>query len=153
VRTPGFSSHLSIRCEGAGQSGLNTVEDLRINCMRQPRTFLVIAEEPERLSLIATTLHRKFPNSVVQTCRDADPALAVVRAHKLDAIVMHRSSDMDEIPLLEHIRSATNVPIVAVTGYGLETAALAAGAAQYLHVEQWLLIGTVVAELIGARSD
>lgn len=121
--------------------------------MHQPRSFLVVAEEPERLSLLATTLHRKFPNSIVQTCRDSDAAIAVVKAHALDAIVLHRSSDMDEIPLLEVVRYVTSAPIVAMSGYRLEAPALAAGASKYLHVEQWLLIGTVVAELIGATAE
>lgn len=121
--------------------------------MHQPRSFLVIAEEPERLSLIATTLHRKFPNSVVQTCRDSDAAVAVVKAHTLDAIVLHRSCDMDEMPLLEVVHNATSVPIVAMSGYRLESAALAGGATKYLHIEQWLLVGTVVAELIGAKAE
>ena len=45
--------------------------------MRQARCFLVVAEDSERLMLISTTLHRKFPNAVVRTCRDSEPALAI----------------------------------------------------------------------------
>lgn len=55
--------------------------------MRTIRTFLVVADDPERLMLVSTTLQRKFPNAVVQTC----------------------------------------------------------------HRDQWLLIGTVVARLVGAN--
>jgi CheY-like chemotaxis protein len=56
--------------------------------MRKVRTFLVVADDPERLMLVSTTLHRKFPNSVVQTCRDSEIAIEIARAQNLDAIVV-----------------------------------------------------------------
>lgn len=110
-----------------------------------------MSEDPERLLLISTTLHRKFPNSVVQTCRDSEAALEVARAQRLDAIVAHRSTDLDEIPLVEHLRAVTSAPIILMSGPHHAQAALAAGAAGHLDQEQWLLIGTTVAELIAAR--
>lgn len=121
--------------------------------MRQARCFLVIAEDPGRLTLLSTTLHRKFPNSVVQTCRDSEAAIAAVAAQKLDAIVAHRSTDMDEIPLWEQLRAATGVPIVALSNLRHQDAAKRAGASRFPHLEPWLLVGTVVAEVIHARVD
>lgn len=78
--------------------------------MRQAPSFLVIVEDPDRLFLISTTLHRKFPNSVVQTCRDSHAALEVAREKRLDAIVANRSTDRDELPLLESLRAITRRP-------------------------------------------
>lgn len=121
--------------------------------MKQARTFLVVAEDPERLLLLSTTLHRKFPNSVVQTCRDSDAAIEVARNHRLDAIVSHRSTDLEEVPLVEQLRTATSAPIVMMAQPHLEKLAAAAGASRFLDQEQWLLLGLTVGELIGARPN
>jgi DNA-binding NarL/FixJ family response regulator len=104
--------------------------------MRQSRTFLVVAEDAERLFLISTTLHRKFPCSVVQTCRDSEAALEVARTQQLDAIVATRSTDLDEIPLLESLRAVTSTPIVLMSDPHQAQQAMAAGAAGYLNTEQ-----------------
>lgn len=119
--------------------------------MRQSRSFLVIADDSERLFLVSNTLHRKFPNSVVQTCRDASAAIEVARTQRLDAIVAHRSTELDEISLVQQLCAVTTAPIVAVTRRDQEVAALAAGASKQLAPEQWLLIGQTVGDLIGAH--
>jgi DNA-binding response OmpR family regulator len=121
--------------------------------MRQPRTFLVIAEDSDRLFLISTTLHRKFPNSVVLTCRDSEAALEVARSQRVDAIVANRGTDLDELPLLEALRAATSTPIVLISHAHHGRQALAAGAARFLDQDQWLLVGTTVSEIIGARVE
>jgi DNA-binding response OmpR family regulator len=118
--------------------------------MRHARTFLVVAEDTERLFLISSTLHRKFPNSVVQTCRDSEAALEVARTQQLDAIVTNRSADLDSIPLLESLRAVTSTPILLMSDANHAQQAVAAGAAGFLNNEQWLLIGTTVGKLIGA---
>lgn len=117
------------------------------------RCFLVVAEDPERLLLLTTTLHRRFPNSTVQTCRDTQPALRVAQSQKLDAIITHRATDLDEIPLVEQLRHVTEVPIVALAGQHDEKKIIAAGATRHLHPDQWLLAATTVAEAIGARAE
>ena len=119
--------------------------------MRQARSFLVIAEDPQRLFLISNTLHRKFPNAVVQTCRESQPALAVAKSQALDAIIVNRSTDLDEIPLVVQLHAATPTPIVVMSGHHGEREFIAAGASRHLHPERWLLIGTVVGDLIGAH--
>lgn len=120
--------------------------------MNKARSFLVVADDPERLMLVSTTLHRKFPNAIVQTCRDSGAALIVARDHTLDAIVAQRSSDLDELPLVESLRAVTTVPIVLMSGDHHEQVATEAGASCFLRHDQWLLIGTVIAKLIGANT-
>lgn len=119
--------------------------------MRKARTFLVIADDPEQLMLITTTLYRKFPNAVVLTCRDSAAALEVTRTQRLDAIVAQRSSDMKELPLVEVLRAKTSAPILLMSGERHEEAAVAAGVSQVLSHDQWLLVGTSIARLIGAN--
>lgn len=119
--------------------------------MREARSFLVIAEDADRLMLISAALHRKFSNAVVQTCRDGEAAFEGVQARKLDAIVALRSTDFDELPLVENLRSRTAVPIILVSGSEHEKLAASVGASAFLHRDRWLMIGNVVAEVIGAR--
>ena len=121
--------------------------------MLHARCFLVVAEDPERLLLITTTLHRRFPNSTVQTCRDSQPAIRVAQSQKLDAIITHRATDLDEIPLVGQLRQATDAAIVALAGRHDEKKIIAAGATRHLHPEQWLLVATTVADAIGAHAE
>lgn len=118
--------------------------------MKSGRSFLVIADDPERLLLVSTNLHRNFPNAVVQTCRDSEAAIAVARNQTLDAIVALRSSDQDELPLVESLRASTIAPILLISGAHHEAKAKAAGASGFLRHDQWLLAGTTLAQLIGA---
>src|SRR5687767_6928143 len=99
--------------------------------MRTIRTFLVVVDDPERLMLVSTTLHRKFPNAIVQTCRDSEAAVAVARAQRLDAIVVQRGADSDELPLVEELRTVTTVPIVLMSGAHHERLAIEAGASHF----------------------
>lgn len=117
--------------------------------MRQSRTFLVVSDASERLSLIATTLHRKFPNSAVLTCRESHPALAIAQSQPLDAIVASGCSDLDELPLVQRLREVASAPILMMSMRAVEDGARAAGAAAYLHASRWLLAGTVVAQMLG----
>jgi DNA-binding response OmpR family regulator len=121
--------------------------------MRQARCILVIAEDPDRLMLISAALHRKFPNAVVQTCRDGDAALQAVERQKLDAIVALRSTDLDELPLVESLRRMSAVPILLLGTAEHRKLAVSAGASRFLEREGWLLVGKVVAEMIRAREQ
>jgi hypothetical protein len=120
--------------------------------MKKVRAFLVVADDPERMMLVSATLHRKFPNSVVQTCRDSEVAIDVARDQRLDAVVAQRSVDSDELLLVEGLRAVTSAPIVLMSGGHHKDATLAAGASRFLHHDRWLLIGTEVAKLIGAGT-
>ena len=119
--------------------------------MKKARSFLVVTDDPERLMLVSTTLHRKFPNAIIQTCRDSVAAIVVACNRDLDAIVAQRSSDLDELPLLECLRAVTTLPIVLMSAAHHGQAATQAGASFSLRHDQWLLIGSAVASLIGAE--
>jgi hypothetical protein len=95
--------------------------------MNKARSFLVVVDDPERL-------------------------MRVARDWKLDAIVAQRSSDLDELPLVEKLRAVTTAPILLMSSPQQEADAAAAGASDFLRHDQWLLVGTAVARLIGAKS-
>ena len=120
--------------------------------MNKARLFLVVADDAERLMLVSTTLQRKFPNAIVQNCRDSDGAILVARNYTLDAIVAQRCSDLDELALTEKLRAVTAVPIVLMSSTHKSQAATEAGASSFLRHEQWLIIGRAVARLVGAEA-
>lgn len=120
--------------------------------MNQHRQFLVVDDVADSRFLLVKTLLRKFPQSLVQECEESDVAVVAAGNAKLDAIIAHRSRDIDGITLTRMLRQMNaTVPIVMVSGIDRRAAAAEAGANQFLNYDEWLRIGTVVAELIGAR--
>ena len=113
------------------------------------RQFRVIDDNADSRFLLVKTLLRKFPQALLQECQDSDVAIVAARNAKLDAIVAHRASDVDG-PTLVRLLRHTNaiVPIVMVSGLDRTAAAMEAGASAFLNYDEWLRIGTVVADLL-----
>lgn len=117
------------------------------------RRFLVIDVNSDSRFLLVKTLLRKFPHSVIQECQEADSAVAFAGTAPLDAIVTHRSLDVDGIALVRLLRAANaTVPIVMVSGSDRSREALDAGANRFLSYDEWLRIGTVVLETLGSSA-
>jgi len=77
-------------------------------------------------------------------------ALALAQSEKISAIVTRRTIGMGGIALVRDFRRANaRVPIVMVSGIDRTAEALAAGANRFLLYDEWLRIGTIVAELLG----
>jgi DNA-binding NarL/FixJ family response regulator len=113
------------------------------------RRFLVIDVNSDSRFLLVKTLLRKFPHSVIDECQDADAAIAAAGSAPLDAIVTHRSLDIDGITLVRLLRAANpTVPIVMVSGSDRSREAVEAGANRFLSYDEWLRIGTVVLETL-----
>jgi CheY-like chemotaxis protein len=110
------------------------------------RKFLVVDDNHDSRFLLTKTLLRKFPQSIVQECQDSEPAQTEARNGQLDAIVAHRSADMDGLTLIRTLRQANPaVPIIMVSGIDRTAEALAAGATEFLNYDQWQRIGSVIA--------
>ena len=117
--------------------------------MAAPHKVLVIDDNPESRFLLTRTLVRKFPLSVVLECADAGTAVLTTRRETLDVIILHRTADVPGVELIEMLRAVTRaVPIIMVSGIDRATEAAAAGANFFLSYDEWLRIGTVVAELL-----
>ncbi len=124
--------------------------------MSAPKKVLVIDDNPESRFLLTKTLIRKFPQVMVLECADAGSATRTVAAEELDVIVVHRSADVPGVDLIRMLRDASDaVPIIMVSGIDRSVEATAAGASFFLSYDEWLRIGTVVAELLSlpAPSD
>jgi DNA-binding NarL/FixJ family response regulator len=122
--------------------------------MQATEKFLVIDFHAESRFLLVKTLQRKYPNSVIRECDDADNAVQIARAEHLSAIVAHRTFETTGAELVRLLRAVdSRVPIVMVSGIDREDEMLAAGATKFLHYDQWLRIGTVVAEHMRETSS
>jgi CheY-like chemotaxis protein len=117
--------------------------------MSTPRKVLVIDDNPESRVLLTKTLLRKFPQLMVLECADAGSAVRTADEEELDVIVLHRTADVLGVDLILMLRRVSDrVPIIMVSGIDRSTEALAAGANFFLSYDEWLRIGTVVAELL-----
>lgn len=115
--------------------------------------FLILDGRADTRFLLAKTLFRKFPRSVLHECSTREHALEIARAGDLSAIILHRVVDDSGTDLVREIRRANpTAPIVVVSSLDQHALALAAGA-EFLHSDEWLRIGSVVGELLSARRD
>ncbi len=121
--------------------------------MPSPHKFLIVDDNSDSRFLLVKTLLRKFPQAILQETQDGESSVALVRSQSLGAVVVHRAAEMDGLTLIRLLRQADPaVPIVMVSGIDRTKSAVEAGATTFLSYEAWLRIGTVVAELVSARS-
>jgi CheY-like chemotaxis protein len=117
--------------------------------MRRHPQFLVVDDNGDSRFLLVKTLLRKFPQAIVQECQESAIAIKAARNSDLAAIVAHRASDTDGVSLIRALREANpSIPIVMVSGLDRSAAALKAGATVFLNYDEWLRIGTIVANLL-----
>jgi DNA-binding NtrC family response regulator len=118
-----------------------------------PRKFLIIEHNPEGQFLLSKTLKRKFPDAEVRGCQEAEAALSALQAETFDAVIVHRSADVDGATLTKQLRESNpDVVILMVSGYDRAKEALAAGATTFLSYDEWLRVGTVLADTLSARE-
>ena len=117
------------------------------------RTFLVIDSFEEMRLLVVRTLRRVFPNAVIREAHDFEDAIILTSSNTYDAIVVHRAIGADAKTIIQAIRrDHSMVPIIAVSSMDRTNEVLSAGATAFLNFEEWLRVGTLVAELI-ARPE
>lgn len=122
--------------------------------MPRHNKFLVIDDNADSRFLLVKTLLRKFPQAVIHECQDAEAATLVVRTTPdLDAVVTHRAMEVDGATLVQLLRRVNPiVPIIMVSGADRSREAAAAGATRFLNYDEWLRIGTVVAEALNLAA-
>ena len=115
--------------------------------------FLVVDDVDDNRFLLAKTLLRKFPGSIVQECSESGPAIIAAQHDRLSAAIVHRGADVDGITLITMLRKVNAaVPIIMVSGRESCPGAIEAGANAFLNYDAWLRIGTVVADVIAAEK-
>jgi CheY-like chemotaxis protein len=119
-----------------------------------PARFLIIDDNGDSRMLLVKSLLRKFPDAVIQECQNGDTALRIAQTDMLTAIVAHRTFEYDGETLIGRLRAANQaVPIVMVSGYDRAAKAVGAGADAFLHYDEWLHIGNIVANAIATRHQ
>lgn len=121
--------------------------------MNTLRTFLLIDDKRETSYLLTKTLVRRFSSITIYEAVDKAGALSLARQNPLDAIILRHAWDADVVALIRELRAVRPiVPIVAISGEDSAKAALAAGADRFLNYDEWLRIGSVVAEVLGVGT-
>jgi CheY-like chemotaxis protein len=117
--------------------------------MQPGRKFLIIDDNPDSRFLLVKTLLRKFPDAVVEECQSSVTAIEIVQKEGVTAVISHRAADADGETMIRLVRRVNaTVPIVMVSGLDRSRVALAAGATRFLNYDEWLRLGTVVADIL-----
>src|SRR4051812_41907622 len=115
--------------------------------------FLVVDFHSESRFLLVRTLLRKFPTAEILEEDDVERALALVRAGRLTAAIVHRTFDASGAELVQQIRALDpTLRIVMVSGSDRADTARLSGANTFLHYDEWLRIGTVVDQEMNGSS-
>ena len=112
-------------------------------------SMLVIDSFEEMRLLVVRTLRRVFPDAVITEAHDFEEAIRLTSDTAYDAIVVHRAIGADAKTIIELIRRDNGVvPIIAVSSMDRTDEVLSAGATAFLNFEEWLRVGTLVADLL-----
>lgn len=112
--------------------------------------FLLIDNDHDGLLYFGRTIRRKFPQADLVECGSGEEAVRLMEDAELSAVVCHRADIRSEklIPRLRQRRP--ELPIVWVSSAEPKVAARDIGADRFLPYAEWLMVGTVIGELIGA---
>lgn len=115
--------------------------------------FLLVDDNPDNRFLISKTLLRKFPGAALVECASPETAAELLEADDFDVILAHRTHDLAGIALIRELRRlAPEVPIIAISGIDRRFEALSAGASRFHLMDEWLLIGNTVQELVAPEA-
>lgn len=117
-------------------------------------SFLVIDDNADGRFLLSKSLLRKFPRCLVLECIDAEMAVATLKSQPVSAVLAHRAADVDGLTLVKLLREASpQVPILFLSGIDRAESGKAAGATEFLNFDAWLMVGPVVARLLGRETE
>jgi DNA-binding NtrC family response regulator len=116
--------------------------------------FLIIDENRDSAELLSRSLRRKFPVAALRCCDEASTAEKWVAAGGWQAVVVHRAYDADAVTLVRALRQIdAHLPIVVVSGIDRSEAVLAAGATGFITLDQWLLLGPTMVNVLNPPSS
>ncbi len=115
----------------------------------RPLSFLVIDDNADSRFLLVRTLLRKFPSATIHECVVIENALRFCEREPPAAIILHRTVELPGLAMLPQLRQlCPDTPILFVSSIDRQGAAAQAGATAFLLYDEWLRVGTVVAELL-----
>ncbi len=114
-----------------------------------PLRFLVIDDNTRSRLLVVATLARNFPGSIITEASTLEKVSAGTDLVPMDAVVGFFSDGQDARALVHLVRSRNpRIPIVIMSEADCAKEVLGAGATRFLSCEEWLLVGTVLAEVL-----
>ncbi|HZZ57446.1 MAG TPA: hypothetical protein VFE31_06425 [Opitutaceae bacterium] len=115
--------------------------------------FLLVDNDREGFFYYGRTLLRKFPQAVLMECKSAPEALQLIGDPALSGVVCHGAVGVRAEELIPQLRRRrADLPIIWVSSGPAKVAARDIGADRYLPFEEWLMVGTLLGELIGMTS-
>jgi len=100
--------------------------------------FLIVEDDADGEFLLQRALRRRFPEAVVHIVHDADEAVNSAKEGEWTGVVIHRALDVDGIEVVQRVRTAAPAArIVMVSARDQKTAALAAGATEFVSFSAW----------------
>lgn len=121
--------------------------------MPQPIKILIVDDVADSRALVVRTILRKFPTALVQECQESATAVLAASTERFDVIVAHRAVDIDGLQLVRIIRAVNAaVPVLMISGLDRTRATVEAGATRFHNYDEWLRIGTVIAEMLAVPA-
>lgn len=115
--------------------------------------ILVIDHNGESGALLVRSLTRKFPLGSIRLCETSGAAIELTALEKIDAIVVHRAHEQEPAALVRILRKMDpKVVIIGVSALDRTGSFLAAGADSFVHIDGWLMLGTMVASVLERRG-
>jgi DNA-binding NarL/FixJ family response regulator len=114
----------------------------------------VVDVNPSGGALLSSTLARKFPGSRIRETSDINEAARLLANEQFDAAVVHRALESTGIEGVRHLRKVDpDVPLIMLSSADRRAEAIAAGASSFLPYDAWLMLGSVVADLLPVASS
>lgn len=115
--------------------------------------ILVIDHNGESGDLLVRSLTRKFPHGTIRLCETSGTAIETTALEKVDAIVVHRAHEQEPTALVRILRKMDpGVVIIGVSALDRTGPFLAAGADNFVQIDGWLMLGTMVASALERRD-
>jgi CheY-like chemotaxis protein len=114
-----------------------------------PRRFLLVELNTQGFALMERTLSRRFPGAELHNFVDGREAAQRLSEGQFDAVIVHRAIAMEGVEVVRELRAINGqIPIVMMSSVNRAAAATEAGATTFLPYDAWLLLGTVLDELL-----
>lgn len=124
-------------------------ELLEILPMESPHHFLVVAESEDDRSRYSRTLLRKFSSVATTDAGVAGAMVLATQAGHFSGAVVNITGAGDALRLVSVLRSVNpRMPIIALCTVDRSVDAFAVGASRFLLNAEWLMVGTLMAEVI-----
>jgi hypothetical protein len=146
VSSPRITAVIRCDLDRNARTTLGTLEVSMVDTLC--RKFLVVGHSRDNAVLIIRALSRKFPLCDIVQLNKTSEAIGLLSTKHVDAIVVHRAVVSDTVETVSVLRTISRAPIIALSGADRRNAILAAGATAYLNFDEWMLLGSIVANAL-----